>query len=198
MTDIDVEQMMTRGEVATLLRVHPDTVTRWVKAGRIGKSSEGCRPYRESDVQALLDSTLNLESPTHKLWRRVDTTGGPTACWLWLGSRAGKGYGTVWAEGRHQYVHRLAYELIVGPIAPDLTVDHLCHTKTCVNPAHFELVTRGENGRRGNLKARTYTRASHCKRGHEFTNANVYVDGLGNRSCLTCRRTYRLRLRTGG
>lgn len=51
-----VEQLLTPGEVAKMFRVHPKTVTRWAKAGRIARvrTPGGHGRYRESDVRALL------------------------------------------------------------------------------------------------------------------------------------------------
>ncbi|MFC6081037.1 BldC family transcriptional regulator [Sphaerisporangium aureirubrum] len=50
------ERLLTSGEVATLFRVDPKTVTRWAAAGRITslRTPGGHRRYRESSVQALL------------------------------------------------------------------------------------------------------------------------------------------------
>jgi hypothetical protein len=33
----------------------------------------------------------------------------------------------------------------LGPVAPELDVDHLCNNKLCVNPSHLEAVTHQEN-----------------------------------------------------
>jgi excisionase family DNA binding protein len=50
------ERLLTPGEVATLFRVDPKTVTRWATAGRIGsiRTPGGHRRFRESEVNALL------------------------------------------------------------------------------------------------------------------------------------------------
>jgi excisionase family DNA binding protein len=50
------DRLMTPGEVATLFRVDPKTVTRWAMAGRIGsvRTPGGHRRFRESEVRALL------------------------------------------------------------------------------------------------------------------------------------------------
>lgn len=45
--------------------------------------------------------------------------------------------------------HRAVYDEIVGPIPYGLTLDHLCANPPCVNPAHMEPVTPGENRKRG-------------------------------------------------
>lgn len=110
-------------------------------------------------------------------------------CWLWLGATNSRGYGCWGVEGVSQLAHRVAYELLVGPIPEGLTIDHLCFNKVCVNPAHMEPVTREENSRR---KERVI-RPTHCPQGHELTDDNLYVknrsDGHGiNRYCKTCKR----------
>lgn len=50
------DRLLTPGEVATLFRVDPKTVTRWAAAGRIGsiRTPGGHRRFRESEVRALL------------------------------------------------------------------------------------------------------------------------------------------------
>jgi len=60
------EKLLTPSEVATLFRVDPKTVTRWAKAGKLTsiKTLGGHRRYRESEVKALLKSTLG-DSVSH-------------------------------------------------------------------------------------------------------------------------------------
>lgn len=81
-----------------------------------------------------------------RFWAQVDKT---QTCWLWTGSGTPTGYGQIGVNGRKQYVHRYAYELLVGPIPEGLTIDHLCRNPPCVNPSHMEPVTQAENTRRG-------------------------------------------------
>jgi excisionase family DNA binding protein len=54
------ERLLTPGEVASLFRVDPKTVTRWAAAGRIGsiRTPGGHRRFRESEVRALLRGEL--------------------------------------------------------------------------------------------------------------------------------------------
>lgn len=61
------DRLLTPGEVATLFRVDPKTVTRWAAAGRIGsiRTPGGHRRFRESEVRALLrgaDSEVSVPS----------------------------------------------------------------------------------------------------------------------------------------
>lgn len=102
---------------------------------------------------------------------------GDSGCWLWTGA-VKKGYGQYGREGG---AHRVAYRHFCGPIPEGLEIDHLCRQQRCVNPNHLEPVTHLENMRR---YAATIT---HCKRGHEFTEANTYR--LQNRRlCRACSR----------
>src|ERR1700751_280968 len=50
------ERLLTPGEVATLFRVDPKTVTRWAAAGRLAsiRTPGGHRRFKESEVRALL------------------------------------------------------------------------------------------------------------------------------------------------
>jgi hypothetical protein len=70
----------------------------------------------------------------------------PNECWPWTGATQTRGYGSFGTgDGRTALAHRVAYELWVGPIPADLTIDHLCFNKRCMNVAHMEVVTRAEN-----------------------------------------------------
>lgn len=82
-------------------------------------------------------------------WSKVDR-GAPDECWPWLATTGcyGGRYGGVWWNGRMEPAHRVAYELIVGPIAAGRELDHLCRNTHCVNPAHLEAVSHAENTRR--------------------------------------------------
>jgi hypothetical protein len=58
-------------------------------------------------------------------------------CWIWTGARTRNGHGTLWLSGKATYVHRLAYELWVGPIPQGRGVYHHCGNRTCCNPDHL-------------------------------------------------------------
>lgn len=109
-----------------------------------------------------------------------------TGCWLWTGALQPTGYGSMHLKGRSGRAHRAAYEALVGPIPTNLTLDHLCRTRCCVNPDHLEPVTQRENVLRGAGPWATNKRKTHCKRGHAFDEANTHVDGNGYRKCRAC------------
>lgn len=117
-----------------------------------------------------------------RFWRHIDKTEG---CWHWNGGTGGKGstrYGVWNSPSGRTSAHRVAYVLLIGHLADDDVLDHLCGNTLCVNPAHLEPVTATENRRRQR------ERKTHCKRGHELAGSNLYVDARGHRGCKTCRR----------
>lgn len=69
------DRLLTPGEVATLFRVDPKTVTRWASAGRIGsiRTPGGHRRFRESEVRALLRGEgLDIAVPPQPTTNTVD------------------------------------------------------------------------------------------------------------------------------
>lgn len=124
-----------------------------------------------------------------RFWSKVRVD--PTGCWLWTASKDLKGYGTFQLHSRRAVrAHRIAVEILVAPIPVELTCDHLCRVKNCVNPAHIEVVTNRTNSLRGNNACAINARKTHCARGHEFTleNTTLRHDGhrSGHRTCYTC------------
>lgn len=86
-------------------------------------------------------------------------------CFVWLHGKSRKGYGLRSRMGdRSTGVHRTAYEQTFGEIPPDLTIDHLCSQKDCVNPLHMEVVTRGENVRRSKKPLISVSQARELRR----------------------------------
>lgn len=95
------------------------------------------------------DSTIPLDDKAiARFWAKVDTSGGPDACWPWTGSRQGRGgYGIVEWRGRPTRAHRLAYTLAVGTIPDGLYICHRCDVPACCNPIHLYAGTQFDNMR---------------------------------------------------
>lgn len=127
-------------------------------------------------------------------WAKVVKT---ETCWIWQGnSDNGRGYFSImWAQKR-RYVHRVAWELVNGPIPDGLQIDHLCRNKRCVNPTHLEPVTGRINKLRGNTITRRNAEVTHCVRGHPYDKENTIVGttplGTPRRACRKCRKLYRM------
>ena len=73
-----------------------------------------------------------------RFWSKVDQTGD---CWLWTGALISSGYGSFYFNGGSVLAHRFVYELKVGVIPDGMVIDHLCHTRMCVNPDHLRLTS---------------------------------------------------------
>jgi hypothetical protein len=130
-------------------------------------------------------------SPEERFWKKVGRAD-PDQCWEWLGTRNDRGYGRFAIPSptggmRQVRAYRFAYELLVGAIPEGLEIDHLCRNRGCVNPAHLEPVTHRENMFRA--------RQTHCKHGHEFTEANSYLPPSGGRECRLCQAAHNRRYR---
>ncbi|HSN21677.1 MAG TPA: HNH endonuclease signature motif containing protein [Usitatibacter sp.] len=138
-----------------------------------------------------------------RFWKKVDKNGPiepgmSTRCWLWTASRDRDGYGFFYlprGSARLLRAHRVAYELVVGPIPDGLTLDHLCRAPACVNPAHLDPCTMGENVRRSPLAIfNARAEQTHCTRGHPFDEKNTGIHS-GRRMCRACRNLMRRSLR---
>jgi HNH endonuclease len=114
--------------------------------------------------------------PIERFLSKVDPK--PDGCWLWTAGRDRHGYGQFSVKRRKSGAHRWGYILLVGPISDDLTIDHLCRVRLCVNPDHLEPVTNVENIRRGlagQHRRRTVTAEGYevCRNGHLLTPENA-------------------------
>jgi HNH endonuclease len=92
---------------------------------------------------------LAKQSPFARLLKLIRFM--PSGCVEWTGGKVGRdrNYGQITVDGVSVYVHRFAYEFLVGPIPDGMVIDHVCLNTLCVNPDHMEPVTTSENVRRG-------------------------------------------------
>jgi hypothetical protein len=109
-------------------------------------------------------------------------------CWEWTDALTASGHAQVSMHGTTCPAYRVSYQMFVGPIPDELTLDHLCRNRACVNPTHVEPVTIRENTLRGIGPSSVNAAKTHCLRGHEFTPENIYW-GMrrGKRPFRVCR-----------
>lgn len=115
-------------------------------------------------------------------------------CVVWPYGKSG-GYGMIRHEGRPTQVHRLAllrrtplpFEGAVACHAPQI-----CHNRACMNYRHLRWATQVENVADkkvdGTANVKWRNPKTHCKRGHEFDEANTAIAKDGSRVCRACAR----------
>jgi hypothetical protein len=116
-----------------------------------------------------------------------------TGCWIWQkailqpskANPSGGGYGmiTFYENGKQKMrtVHRVAYELWVGPIPEGREICHsdlFCYSKACCNPDHLYAGTRQQNARDAAAAGKYNSSGAH-KRGKK-----IYGDGKTRRFFL--------------
>ena len=173
------------------------------RVGGKGRPLPACYPVEDSITKrytALMQTYIDTTEV--RFWARVNKNG-PIhpemgQCWLWTGAKQ-KGYGVAVVsvcanpegKSRNRKAHRMAYELLCGPIPEGLQLDHLCRNPSCVNPSHLEPVTCKENLLRGHTLNNHNAHKTHCWRGHPFDQENTYVMKDGGRLCKACAKLRR-------
>jgi len=121
-------------------------------------------------------------------WAKVDRKEGH--CWNWLAYKK-DGYGVFQINHKPRggiaivrQAHRIAYELLRGPVPAYLVLDHLCENRACVNPDHLNPTTLIANTARSPRWAGNRT---HCPKGHPYSQRNtLWHKSRYGRRCSTC------------
>ena len=93
-------------------------------------------PHRDRSVGRTIAQRLAALS---------DMSGGPDACWIWIGAiNGGSRFGRIDIGRRPGLPFDVAFEQANGEIPPGMRVHHSCRNRLCINPAHLFLVS-GKN-----------------------------------------------------
>ncbi len=116
-----------------------------------------------------------------------------TGCIVSLYSTGSHGYSQIgWHENGQRRMalgHRVAWEAAYGPIPGDLTIDHLCRNRRCVNVEHLRLLPNVVNASLNGNAVKT-----HCPVGHPYDDENTRRNKRGHRFCRACQRKRNRRL----
>ena len=151
---VNVDRPLTRSSVLTREKA-PMKTTRTCSVGGCERAHFG-KGYCQKHWTRVWRTGTSDPRPSPTFAERL--TPMPNGCIEWTGYLDRDGYGR---DSNARLVHRINYEMCVGPIPDGFELDHLCHTndptcrdgstchhRRCVNPDHLEPVTHAENVRR--------------------------------------------------
>jgi hypothetical protein len=81
---------------------------------------------------------------------------GEWKCWEWQGALNRDGYGRINIDSHQRglLAHRVSYVAFVEDLPDEITVDHRCLNRRCINPEHLIQKTHGDNTADANRRRR--------------------------------------------
>jgi len=115
-----------------------------------------------------------------RFWAKVDKSGGPDACWPWVGAKDRYGYGNFFVKknGKKymEKAHRFAFEVTKGQLAAGMCSLHDCpagDNPQCCNPAHLWAGSRRANNADRAKKGRSAHLIGELCPSHKLTEEQV-------------------------
>jgi hypothetical protein len=121
-----------------------------------------------------------------RFFSKVSLPDPETGCMEWLAYKNPAGYGKFGATEGTVLAHRWVYAWANGVFPEELTIDHLCANRACMNLTHMEAVSNEENVRRGGLRRHGWD-SGYCSKGHVLTEESTRGK---KRRCRPCYREY--------
>src|SRR5690606_2084306 len=151
----------------------------------IAKKTSPRAGHKKGEPKRYIHNHHGRRPLAERFWEKVDTSGGPDACWPWTGARWGMGHGKFQAQKQlgTTHAHRVAWILTHGAIPKGLVIRHKCDVPYCQNPSHMELGTMADNTR--DMLDRGRWVQGHVNRGESHARAKCTDDQIRE-----IRRTY--------
>ena len=113
---------------------------------RPGDTRGYCRSHHAVALRnGTLKPTRIVGDDTVRFWSYVEKALGP-GCWEWSGRLSDSGYGVFKMNGSYKQAHRISWSWSNEREIPEgMLIDHMCHNRSCVNPAHLRLATQALN-----------------------------------------------------
>lgn len=105
-----------------------------------------------------------------------------SGCWLWTAGLDPTGYGKMLFQGKCSTASRASFIIHGGVVPQGYEVDHICHTRACVNPEHLRVLTRSQNRALVRIPGGRNRASGHCWRGH------IRVQTRSGGYCPVCSR----------
>lgn len=133
-----------------------------------------------------MNRTRDVQAAYERILRRVDDSiQTETNCLICTYSTGSHGYPQAWDGTTVVLAHRIVWEAEWGPIPKGMTVDHICHVRTCVSLWHLRLLSNFDNARRNGPG--DWPLDGRCKHGHPVSDWRPLGPERQKGYCAACR-----------